>query len=180
MITRRWFYVAILGIWLSPLITNAKTTSYSYSGTVKAIDSLLSITIGKGFTIYNVNASKATMTRSDGTKMNLSEMRVGDVLNVQGRMVWTTINATRVVDLARKVKKYNNVGTITAKGKSSFFLESSGGVKIKVGVNDVTVIKKNGKILKFSDLVAGNSVTVTGTKEAGSKTLAALTVMVRK
>lgn len=114
------FFLLIL---FSPLVADAKKAktvrSYAYSGVVKEIDSLRSITIANGYKVYNVDATKAVMLTNAGGALDFSSIRIGDTLNLQGRMVWTTINATRLVDQSIAKNRVVLIKAKKVKGKGT-------------------------------------------------------------
>lgn len=177
---KKWTFFLVWLVIFMPVLCEAKTNGGVYAGVVKAIDSLRSITIGKGLSIWSVDATRAILLRDDGTKLPFADIQPGDFLSVRGKMIWTTINATQVVDQTRHAKKYVLNGTIGALGKNSFTLESKAGEKNKISVSDATNIVKRGKNVKFSVLRAGATVKVTATKENGTKLFSALAVQIIK
>lgn len=176
---KKWSGFLLLVIIFIPGICNAKATGKTYTGVVKEIDSLRSITIGNKLSIWSVDATSAGLLRVDGTSMPFSEVQVGDQLSVRGRMVWTTINATQVIDLTRHAKKYTLNGQVSSVGKNSFKVDVAN-VENKIVYNADTSWSGVGKKSLKDVLVKGAKVKIVAVKNKEKNSYTATVVVIKK
>ncbi len=146
------------------------------SGTISAITGT-TLTVkakdGKQFTI--LTDDKTQFRRRFWGKSSLSEMNVGDMVNVIGR--WTddaktTIQARLVRDLSIQKRNGTFFGTVQSVSASGFVMQT-----LKRGTLTVTVsastkfVNRKGKAIAQSDVVVGHRVRVKGLWDSKLSTL---------
>jgi hypothetical protein len=165
---------------------NAKTStlkksktvkSTTTSGTVSSVDGDTVTITGKDGSTYKIDGSKTKPTRRLGGAMDNADIQVGDSLTVSGTVADDgTVTPTSVRDTSVEAKSLSYSGTVTALGDSSFTFQTKARGTLTVSYDSSTSILLNGKADTIADLAVGQTVTMTGTLNTTSKTIAATKV----
>lgn len=143
----------------------AATGPNTYSGSVTKINgSNISFTNNTA-AIYSAELNGAILTRKNGAPMQLSEIIVGDKIQVTGSL-WAdnSINASSFRDLSLYAHNSSFSGKIITidPSTSSFVMQSKTYGNQTINTNNFTSFKKNGGAAIFGDLILGMSATVKG------------------
>ena len=137
-----------------------------FTGTLQAINgSVLTVASNDGKT-YTVNVTSTTQIRRDfWGKSSLSELNVGDKLNIIGK--WTDTNQTTVeAKLVRdtSIQKRWGVffGKVTAKNSDNFVFQSINRGLQTVYFGSAKFIERNQTTMTYTDLNIGDEVRVKG------------------
>jgi hypothetical protein len=144
------------------------TTTLAY--TPKTLTGVVTGFTPSGITFTNGTAAKysaelamATLTRKNGATMTLSEILVGDKVQVTGTL-WgdNSINAASLEDLSLYAHNSSFTAKITGidPTDSSFTMQSKTYGTQTVSTNNFTTFSKNGSSATFKDLQLGMGVTV--------------------
>ena len=148
---------------------------------LKAIDGL-QLTVVNKTTTYNVILSdKTTLRRKFGSRSNLAEFSVGDILQVFGRKVSDTEVLAKLIRNTSIQKKHGTfLGTIESVNIESktFILKPVSRPLTTVIVNDATKIIERKSVKVFADLTVGMKVTAAGLWDMRKNTLAEVSKIV--
>lgn len=143
------------------LATSAKTLT----GVVKSVSGSQVIFSTTSAAKYSADVSQAQLTRKNGVAMQLSEILVGDKVEVKGTVYKdNSVSATSL----RNLSLYTHTGTFTGKistintTDSSFVMDSKTYGSQTIHTNNFTTYKKNGSSATFHDLILGMTTTVKG------------------
>ncbi|MBI5530013.1 MAG: hypothetical protein HY918_00745 [Candidatus Doudnabacteria bacterium] len=125
---------------------------------------------------YSAEVGQATLTRKNGAPMRLTEILVGDKVEVKG-ILWgdNSISASSL----RNMSLYTHNGSFSGKiteidpWSQSFTLQSSKYGNQTIKTDSLTVFKKNGSSSTFKDLELGMSMTVKGAWDRSTTVIAA-------
>jgi len=135
------------------------------TGVVKSITGSQVMFAATSAAKYAAETSAAVLTRKNGVAMQLSEILVGDKIEVKGTLYGdNSISAASLRDLSL----YTHTGTFTGKistinpTDSSFVMDSKTYGSQAIHTNNFTSYKKNGSSATFQDLILGMAATVKG------------------
>jgi len=141
--------------------------SRGVSGTVTAISgSVITINNSKKTATYTIDTTGATFDGGmTGNSLTLSNILVGDKINVKGTVTGTNISASSISDLSYIARTVFS-GKVTAVSGSTITLVKNKNVTYTVDVGSATFKKgfgKNAKTISASDVSVGDRLTVVGT-----------------
>ncbi|MCE9642896.1 MAG: DUF5666 domain-containing protein [Candidatus Andersenbacteria bacterium] len=161
--------MTIKGVWdktnknvaAETIIINATKRGW-VTGTITGINGTTISLLSKG-TTYSVDASNVKTIRRFNASMKVSDMQIGDVLQVQGVIpTSTSITATTIKDLSLQARHGQFDGTVQSVSGSSFALQSNHRGVQTINTNSSTIYKHKGAVVSFSSITAGSSVRVYG------------------
>lgn len=128
---------------------------------------------------YTADPGSSQLLRKNGAPMQLSEILVGDKIEVQGTL-WNdnSISPTSIRDLSL----YAHTGTFTGKISaintvdSSFIIDSKTYGSQTIHTNNFTSYKKNGSMAAFKDLILGMTAQVKGMWDRSNVSITATAV----
>lgn len=128
---------------------------------------------------YSADAGNAQLLRKNGAKMLLSEIIVGDKIEVKGTL-WNdnSISAASI----RNLSLYTHTGTFSGKisaintADSSFTMDSKAYGKQTIHTNNFTSYAKNGSGATFKDLILGMTSSVKGVWDRNNAIIIATTI----
>lgn len=128
---------------------------------------------------YTADAGNAQLLRKNGATMQLSEILIGDKIEVKGTL-WgdNSISAASIRDLSL----YAHTGTFSGKissintTDSSFVMDSKTYGSQTIHTNNFTSFTKNGSSATFKDLILGMTASVKGQWDRNNSNISALTV----
>lgn len=150
---------------------------------------------------YTVDASHASVSLHHGSTtatLSLADIKVGDYIGVMGTTTGTTVTASAITGSPKGPKPHSKdhvgrgniekpvaIGMILSISGDSFTMSSKAphasttGETLVVRTSSSTVYMKDGKLDSLSDLMAGMTVAVTGTRAKDSHTISATSVHIR-
>lgn len=164
-------------------------------GTVASINGTTISLTGKNNTTYSVDATNAKVMKGFGTVAQVSDIKVGDSLMVNGTINGTSVTATMIMDGqppkpgvrgpkgplgANRFMGNGSMGSVTAVSGNSFTIQNKGRggktTSVTVTTDANTKVTKNGQADTLGDVAVGQMVMVKGTKNATTSTIAATDV----
>ena len=151
-------------------------------GTVTAISgSTLTITDKRTSTTYTVNASGATVEKDRNTTAALSDIKVGDMVGVEGTQSGTTITATNIHVGFGKGPGFGGrgggpggvMGTVSAISGNTVTVTDKDGGTYAIDASSATV-NQSGTASTLSSVKIGDTVMVHGTLTTASMTAKAI------
>ncbi len=152
---------------------DVKTASVRIEGTATSISGATLLVQADGGLTYTVNAGSATVTRRKGGTMPVSDMQIGDRLEVRGTKIGLTIDAKKIRDLSQQRARLDgSISSVNAAAQNFVLMDTDRGT-VTVSVTAQTKLTENGDVVAFGRLTAGQRVTVSGIWNTASKTVKA-------
>ncbi len=178
--------VTVKGVWdktnknvaAETVIIKAAKTGW-ITGTITGINGTTISVLSKGVT-YSVDASNAKTIRRFNAPMKVSDMQIGDVLQVRGVIpTSTSITATTIRDLSLQARHGQFDGTVQSVSGSSFVLQSNHRGSQTINTNSSTIYKHKGAIVSFASVTAGSNVRVFGVWNSTNSNVTAKLVIIK-
>jgi plastocyanin len=151
---------------------------YLYKTTLTAISGNTLTVTAKSKT-YTVNVTdKTKLLRNFGSKSNLAEFSVGNILQISGRLTSeTTIDAKIIRNTSIQKRRGTFTGLIDSVDTTTqkFVLKPNSRTTVTVSVTSDTKITQKGVVKTFTDLVVGTKVTASGMWDKSNSTLTEVT-----
>lgn len=133
------------------------------NGTVSSISgNIITLTSTASSTPFTVDATNAKLLRKFGASMAITDIQIGDTLQVRGTVSGSSVTATTIRDMSLQARNGTFSGTIAAINGTSFTLQSKERGSQTINTTSTTVFKKNDQPALFTDLVVGQNVKVSG------------------
>lgn len=180
---KRSIAMALLVALALPGVTFASDGGDTWTGTLTAMSGTTlpaTLLLQVDTTDYTVNVTSDTVIirKFNGTS-SLTELAIGDTLDVRGGLTGTTIDATRIKDLTIQRKGgsfWGSIKSIDSTAKS-FVLDPTFPKKTlpdqTITTTDATKIFQGNRLGEFSDLAVGMRVKVIGLWRKSTNTVAA-------
>ena len=126
--------------------------------------------------VYTVSTLQAKLENKDGISINLSDLKIGDRVRLNGSIAGT-LSADLVRNISLETKSFE--GRIEALGSGSFTLITRDLDFLTVNVSGATKYFRDDKETGFFELRAGTLVKVTGIYNPTAKTVAASEMKIR-
>jgi hypothetical protein len=126
---------------------------------------------------YTINAINAKFWKNKNNSSTIAEVKVGDLLIVQGTINGTSVNATNIIDVNAPVNNNMSVitGTVTAMSDTTITLKAANGTVYTVAIADATFKDNKNKDYDKGDIKVGDTVTVKGTVNGTTITASSVT-----
>lgn len=144
------------------------------SGRVAAINGTTLTVEKQSGTTYTVNAASSTVVSGNGGALTLADVKVGDLLKVEGALSGTVMTATKIKNFGPiPVKPIENgvmsIGAITSISGSTFTINRVGAGSTTTIETDATTLFRGGATSSQS-LTTGSPVLVLGTTGSSTPT----------
>jgi len=149
-----------------------------FSGIVTSLDGANVLFNTKSGTSYSADTTNSQVLKRTNVKMNTSDIKQGDSVNVLGVVNGTNITASTVRDISQPLPTKTITGQVTAVNVSSFTVSTKANGSQTVDTDSNTVFKKNGQTASLADVVVGVTVTATGTWDNAHTSIAATRVSI--
>ncbi|WP_244209263.1 S-layer homology domain-containing protein [Paenibacillus ferrarius] len=125
------------------------------SGTVTAVVNNNVLKLQKSGVPYELPLHPDVIVYRNGLKVNASELKVGDEVNIQ-----TSENKVIYIEVTKMVQAITNKGTVSAVVSNNELKLTNSGVITTFTLHPNVVVYRNGKKVKASDLKAGDEVDI--------------------
>ncbi len=176
---KRFFVVLFVVLFLMLPGAGGAATSRTFSGRVTNISGNEIMFVTASGAYYNVQTQSVGLVRRYGAPMLVSEMLVGDKVQVTG-LVFSDNKIT--ASLIKDISLYTHTGTVSGKIAivnpllRNFTVINSQRQTLTIQTDSTTAITKNGGYATLGDLSTGVTVSVKGTWERSSLNVRAMTV----
>jgi len=156
--------IAVILCAVTPLIASAAsiaTSERTLSGSVIVISGSQITFSNSTAGVYTVQTSGAKLVRRNGSPMQLSEMLVGDKVQVTGNVLPdSNVAGSTIRDLSLYTHKGSIGGKITTVNANGFTLQGAPGKVYNVHTDINTAFKKNSTSATLADMQVGMTATV--------------------
>lgn len=179
-------HVTVLGSWdkTQHIVTATKIVVAAdkinvLTGTVSGINGGTLTIVARG-TTYKVDATNAKTVRRFNASMKLSDIQIGDIVQVKGVMqTSTSITATDVRDLSLQARHGQFNGTVQSISGTSFVITTEHKGTQTINTTSSTMYKHLGKTAAFTDIAVGSRLRVYGVWNTTNKNVTAKLIVIR-
>jgi hypothetical protein len=163
---------------LQAAVQNFKTTRAIFTGQVTAIGSS-TITVGNNGTSIQVDINSTThFRRKFWGKSSLSEISIGDTVNVIGKRtnsMNTEVTASTIRDISIQKRNGTFFGTVISLTSGGFVVNTIHRNNETVTIGSAKITDRKGNTLSASGILVGDKIRVTGMWDNNAKTITEVT-----